>query len=399
MNYSEIDSARDSRFGSPDRIPKIPTLCILLTILASSLVIPAIYSGDEVIAFYISLGACLFCGICLFFSSKRISGAIWTIILMVFSAYFVGSPILPALIFGGLISVGLGSALIRSASKGQALIFTLVFPAAYALAFVITRSSVLAVFSLALLFPILSMGLAGRLSASKTTSIVTCAATVVILTVSVTVWAIFSAYGQFNREVIDTVIDVIKADAIALTEQMLVSSGQIELTEAFKRELATAVDLYVNMSAGSLIAVTLVASYISHSIHCNLFKSFAMDKYLTEKSTTLTVSVSAAIVFIVSYILSFTTDSHGNISLTAIVGGNLAVILAPVLFITGLSAIKSLPKKFGLFGFIIMIALFILIFSMFSQLPIILALIGAFSIIFINVDSWAKEHYGKGENK
>ena len=399
MNYSENASTRGRRFASPDKLPIFPVTCAFLIILASSLVFPAVFSGDDKLASGISIAVCLLCGICFFFSTKRLSGAIFAIMLMAFSVYFVGSPILPALIFGSLISIGLGSALIRSASNGQAFLFALIFPAAYALSFVLTRSVNVALFSLILFFPILSMGLAGRLGATKSTSIIVCAAAVVILIAGITVWDIFSTYGQFNREIIDTVADGIKADTITLMEQMLSYSGQVELTETFKRELTTAIDLYINMSAGSLIALALVASYVSHSVHCNIFKSFGMDRYLTEKSTTLTVSVSAAIVFIVAYILSFSTDSHGNISLTAIVGGNLSIILAPVLFITGFSAIKSLPKRFGLFGLIIMIVLLILIFAMFSQLPIILALTGAFSIIFKNVDSWAKEHYGKGENK
>lgn len=399
MNNSENASTRGRRFASPDKLPIFPVTCAFLIILASSLVLPAVFSGDDKLASGISIAVCLLCGICFFFSTKRLSGAIFAIMLMAFSVYFVGSPILPALIFGSLISIGLGSALIRSASNGQAFFFALIFPAAYALSFVLTRSVNVALFSLILFFPILSMGLAGRLGATKSTSIIVCAAAVVILIACITVWDIFSTYGQFNREIIDAVADGIKADTITLMEQMLSYSGQVELTETFKRELTTAIDLYINMSAGSLIALALVASYVSHSVHCNIFKSFGMDRYLTEKSTTLTVSVSAAIVFIVAYILSFSTDSHGNVSLTAIVGGNLSIILAPVLFITGFSAIKSLPKRFGLFGIIIMIVLLILIFAMFSQLPIILALTGAFSIIFKNVDSWAKEHYGKGENK
>jgi hypothetical protein len=37
--------------------------------------------------------------------------------------------------------------------------------------------------------------------------------------------------------------------------------------------------------------------------------------------------------------------------------------------------------------------------TMFLQIPTLLALVGAFSIIIQSIDAWAKEHYGKGENK
>ena len=165
------------------------------------------------------------------------------------------------------------------------------------------------------------------------------------------------------------------------------------------------IDTYVNFSIGIIGAMSLISAYIAHSFQLNVFKSFGMDGYLTERATKLTVSTYAAVIFVVSHVLSYATDSFGNISLLAIVCGNLSIILLPSLLIISFKTVKYLPQRFGFLGIIILIAVIFMIFTMFShstmflQIPTLLALVGAFSIIIQSIDVWAKEHYGKGENK
>lgn len=399
MNRNGKTFEKSKTFDSPEKLPIFPILCIFLTIVSSSLILPAMFVIESKAAFYISLCTCLLCCVILFISAKKPSKAIWLTVLMAFLAYFVGSPILPALIFGCVISIGSGAALICSAKKWQFAIFALIFPSAYVLSLLITGNFIISLLSCVMLLPILTLGLSNRFGASKTTSVVLCSATIVIPTICLMIISVISTYGQLDRETVTLIADGIKANMISFTEQMYAYFGQAEITEAFKRELAAAVDSYINMSAGSLIALALTASYAAHSLQCNIFSSFALDRFLTEKSLVLTVSVEAAIIFIVAHIASFATDSFGNTSLLAVVGGNLSLILFPAFLVTGFEAIKALPKKLGLLGIIILILLLILIFTMFSQFPIILALLGSFFVIFQNVDSWAKEHYGKGENK
>jgi hypothetical protein len=250
-----------------------------------------------------------------------------------------------------------------------------------------------------LLLPILALGLANRFGAAKTTSVVLCATAFLIPVTGLIIYSVISTYGSLDRNTVDLIADAIKSNMLSVAKEMSAYFGEIEITEPLKKELSAAVDSYINMSVGSLIALALTVAYAAHSLQCSIFRSFGLVKLLDEKRTSLTLSVTSAIVFIASHLLSFATDSLGNTSLLAVVGGNLSLILFPAFLLTGFEAIKALPKKLGLLGLIIMILILVLIFAMFSQFPIILALVGSFSVIFKNVDVWAKEHYGKGENK
>lgn len=399
MNISENPSVRSKALESHEKLSLFPVIFIFLTVIATSLLLPIMLCGKSRAAFSVSIVICLLCSVILFISAKKLSKAVLLILLMAFSASFVGSPILPALIFGGIISIGCGAALICSAKKWQFLVFALIFPIAYALSFLLTGSLIISLLSLFLIFPVSALGLSHRFGAKKTTSLVICAAAVIIPVAGLIILALISTYGQLNRGTVDLIAEGITATMISSMEEMTEYLGQVEITETFKKDIAVAVDSYINMSVGTLIALALTASYAAHALQCNLFYSFGLDKFLDKKRTALSVSVEAAIIFIVAHVLSFATDSFGNTSLWAVVGGNLSLILFPVFLLTGLETIKALPKKLGLVGLVIMILIIILIFAMFSQFPIILALVGSFFVIFKNVDLWAKEHYGKGENK
>ena len=212
-------------------------------------------------------------------------------------------------------------------------------------------------------------------------------------------WAIFSAYGSISYESITAASESFKARFISELTVAMVEVAQVEMTSALQKELVMIVDTYVNVSIGLLGAAAIITSYFANSIQLGIFKKLEMSSHLSPKSTTVTVSLSAAAIFIIAHLLSQATSASGGASLVATVGTNICLILFPALLHTSVGGIRYFLMRFGFLGIIVLIALIIAIFSMFSQILTLLSLFGAFVIIIKSVDAWAKEHYGKGENK
>ena len=113
----------------------------------------------------------------------------------------------------------------------------------------------------------------------------------------------------------------------------------------------------------------------------------------------ISASLVTSLVFVGAYLISFTTNSSGNVALSAVIASNIAFMLTPCLLIVGIKAIRIIPFKLGLLGLLITIAIIIIMFLPFSSALTVLALTGAFFIVIEAIDEWAKEHYSKGENK
>jgi hypothetical protein len=173
----------------------------------------------------------------------------------------------------------------------------------------------------------------------------------------------------------------------------------LEYNVAIRKELILAIEAYFNSAIGLVMALCTVVSFIAIRTQNSLFEAYGLDELLTPKTTTVTVSVTAAVIFAVASILSFSLDSSNNLSIVGVVSGNICLALAPGLTLMGFRAVKELPKRLGRLGIILSIALALAILFLTLTYPTFIAVVGAIYVVALAIDAWAKKFYSKGDNQ
>ena len=376
--------------------PAIINLLLCLALICSSAAIPLFLVGSST-SFTISLVVCVLTAVIVIASSKKAFYSIVFILAMAFSTFYFGTPIIPAILFGTVISVGAGSALLCASRGSETVCYFISFPLAYGISFVFTNDPLVSLTSLALLLPTLSMGLSAKLKGGRTLSLSLCALSEGLLICGAFVLWLFSAYGAVTPEIFDRAATDMAGGFAYYTELALNTFMSEPVTNAMRSEIASLAATTVNILPGTVGCVCIIASFLSHSVHMGLMRAYGIDRYLTKKATTLTVSVEAALIFGVAYLFSFATDSSNDPSFAATVAVNLCLILAPCLIHVGFGLILSLPGKLGILGLILWVVFFIILFNVDTNPLTIFALIGSATVIIARIDAWAKDFYSKGD--
>ena len=310
---------------------------------------------------------------------------------------YFGTPILPALMIGTVISIGAGSALLCGSKGAEIVCYVLSFPAAYAIAYLISGDPIMSLASLALLLPTLCMGLSAKLNGGRTLSLSLCALSEGLLAVGAfSIW-VFVSYGALTPDAFDKASTEMMNGFIYYTELAYSTLYSEPISNVMRTEINTLAAMTVNILPGVIGCVCVILSFFSHSVHMGLLNAYGIERYLTKKATTLTVSMEAALIFGAAYLLSFTTDSSNNVSFAATAAINICLILAPCLIHVGLGLILSLPKKLGILGLILWVVFFVILFNVEANPLTIFALIGSATVVIVNIDSWAKNFYSKGD--
>lgn len=380
-----------------DFSPRV-SLLLALTYLASSLTLPFILAYEDQAATIASFAVLILCAVVLFISAKKTSHAVWLTVLAIFLSYFVGSPILPALIFGSVIGIACASALFCSKS-GVSLAAVLCSAAgSYAICFVVSEDPVLSLFAFAILIPAFFFALSTKQKMGLTASVAICGGLLSAMAVTILVYRMQYLYGSIDLKSLSLAADSFIDAFMYYVKLAMVEVYELEITSAIHTELLGIAESFVNLSPGLVIACGLTLAYFSHNVRKNLFYSYGLDEYLSPEATLLTVSVPAAVIFLIAYLLSFATSAEGGLSLVAIVGNNVAIMLIPCLILKGFTALKAIPLRLGFLGLLISGGIIIFILSSPSA-PSLLALVGAFFVLIVSIDRWAKDHFGKGENQ
>ena len=403
LSSRSLDSSdSQSIFESGDANGKLPprTLALIsITAAASSLCLPTLIAQRGDSALLVSWLTCMLSAIVMFLTSKNFSQAIFRVILLGLTISFFAYPMIPAIIFGGIISVGVFSALICSAKKSQTLIAVLLPVISYALSFALTVDPIISLLSLVFYLPAIPIGLTSRYRSEMTTSTVSGAAVLLLMVAGGFALALQNYYGEVSVAAIDTLVDEFTSQTLAYTKESFELVGAMEYTAAIEKSLILAIDTYVNSAVGLIIAICTIISYIAIKVKNALFSAYRVDEHLSPKSTTVTVSVTAAALFAVAFVMSFALDASNRPSLVAVICTNICIILTPGLTIMAVKGIKAVPKKFGVKGALLSISLITVTVLLFVIQPMILPLVGAIYIILGATDLWAKDFYGKGENQ
>lgn len=379
-------------------IPAKIALLFSLAYLASSLCLPFLLADIEKASYIVSWAVCILCVPILYISAKKTSHAVWLTILWFFLSAFVGSPVLPAIIFGTIISISAASSLISASGNKGPVFLAVATLLSFALTAVVTRDYLISLFSIAILIPAIILAFATKRKAWMTTAIAFSGFGLVVALIAVIIYRMYVLYGNIGLEGLLLAADSF-VDAFAYyTEYALTEVQGIVITPAMSQEILSMAESYVNLAPGIIVAVCLVFAYFAHKAQKNLFFAYSIDEYIIPEMTLLTVSVPAAVIFTISYLLSFATSANGNVSIIAAIGNNICLMLMPCLILKGFAALKALPLKLGFWGILISGGL-IVFFILSPSFPSLLALLGAFFVLIVSIDRWAKDHYGKGEQQ
>ena len=172
-----------------------------------------------------------------------------------------------------------------------------------------------------------------------------------------------------------------------------------ELRDVLMLSVEETIQQCVSAVAGIAIAICACVSYAAVTFQQKIFAAYEIDERLSPEETTFTLSVTAALVFAVAFILTFSVDSFNRVSIVAIVSSNLCIALTPALSLMAFRAIKAFPRRLGPKGLLLSIALIGITVFLFSSFPVILPIVGAIYVVVNAVDTWAKDFYAKGDKK
>lgn len=382
--------------SSNESLPTIVNLLLCILTICSSAMIPLLLSGSAA-TLVLSMIVCTLSTIIVIISSKKRFLSVVYVLVLVFLSFYFGTPILPAIIMGTVVTIGSASALLCAARGSEIIPYIISFPIAYAISLWVTLDPLFSLLSLTLLLPSFSMGLTARLGGSRTLSLALSSLSWGLLVGGAFASWVFTSYGSLSFDAFAKASEDMTGGIIYYTELAFKTINPEAMTNALRKEISYLAPMTINTLVGTVGCACIILSFFSHSVHMGLMRAYGIDRYLTQKSITVTVSFEAALVFAAAYLLTFLTDSSNNISFAATVSLNLCLILAPCLIHTGIGLLLALPQKLGILGMILWIVVLIFLFNIEESPLIMIALLGAFAVIITHIDSWAKKYYSKGD--
>ena len=390
--FSEIDN---NNGFFPIRTVIILALSTLLSSLTGTFMMAGLFDATIVTSWI----SCVLCAMVMFITSKKIFHAVLKTMALGLTISLFGYPIIPALVFGGIISVGAFSTLVCSAKRIGILLPILLPVVAYAIALAVTSDPVISLIAPVIYMPSALMGIATRRKAGMTTATLICASAIFAITVGVAALGLYYYYGSVSQSAAESFTHDATNFVINYYQESFNAIDGLEFSNEMRQLVILAVNVYVNSAVGLAMAVCASVAFIALRTQHKLLEAYGLDEHLSPEATTLTVSVAAAFIFAIAFIMSFSLDSFNQSSIIAVVATNICIALTPAFFMMSLKAAKALPQRLGVIGLLLSIALTFIVMFFFTASPFILPLVGAIYVILGAVDTWAKEFYGKGDKK
>lgn len=320
--------------------------------------------------------------------------AVLSSLLLIFIYSLTSSPLLPATIVAIIVPLAFGGFVCSVCPKKLRALLLLMPITAYLGAFALTGRWVLSLVSVIPTAAALSMGFLQRKNSERKTLIAVSSIILIALMTAVVALMLWER-DMLSMQNISNMINTARDELIAYMKDLTVEVGGSTM-EVFDAEYVDSYVTYMfNLLPSMLTVVCFAVIYIAHSIQLQMYKSCDLDLMVNTKTSKITVSVYCAAIFIVSYILSLSTDVAGNPDMLSAVCGNLRVILTPALLLVGFDAIGAMLRRMRGFGFFVILLLAVAVFTLSSYIILIISAIGAFYVIIKAIDTWAAKHYSK----
>lgn len=398
MHSGSNNVSRSAQTKIPhDRLPCRSVLLLCAATVALSAAVSAVLTSSR-FGIYAAWLICSAAAAFAILTSKKFSTAAAVILLFAFISPSTAAVTVTAAVSGYIILIGIFSTLTASFQKKHVLIVLASFLLSCAAMLAVSRSIPVLAVSAVLLLSSALMGYAMRRGKSRTFSVacfVGLSACAALVSATVLIWL---AHGGISADGAADCAEYLRSSlSLWLTERSAAMGGS-ELAESIAQSASHTAEMLVNLLPGLLVLCLTVAATVSGAVQRALFSSFELDGLLDISRERLTLSPAGATVFILSYIFTFTSSPTGRMSFISAAAENLCLVFIPTLAVTAFYTMRELLQRVGLLAIVICAAVIMLaLFSSASALYLF-ALIGAFRIIVSGIDSWAKEHYGKGDN-
>ena len=402
MNDTQTFENREStqsirtELSSTKKIPLPLFFYLILSSVSGSLLLPLLSVNSPYLG-VLSWIVCATSATTLVFAVRKPMFAALTLITMFSLFSLTGTSVLSALIFGSFITVSTAAVLFCTSSRAKLAVSILMIPITCGIAYALTANPISAALASALYLPALALGITKRCKANKTVCLATATASIVIPALGIAALFVLLLYGSLDTESITAAADALCETYTALMVKAYETVGQ-EVSASALRAFRDEADLLINSSLGFLTALSMTISLIAYNTQKRILITLGFDRARKEK---LFVSLECALIYVIGFILSYTTGASGGISLVAVVSTNLCMMLMILFVILGFDAMQHLVEKLHLIGVLVAAGLLLSTFFLSSlasaSVLSLLALIGAFYVVIINIGQRATDYFGKGE--
>jgi len=342
---------------------------------------------------------CFAFGALVLITSRRFSSIIILSFILFFFASYAGSAASVALIVGTVAACGVYSALASQARSCNIALLAIIPAVVFSCAYALTQEIVLAVAAIAIFLPSLAMGISLRRGGNRVQSIACFSTAAITETVIAALLIIYLENGYLSFELVGRIADNFRLITIEMFTAAIEAAGETAVSADIALMIDEMAIEMTNLLVGLTCAAIITVGYFAQKIQHSLFERFELESFQNESGAPIKASAAAAIVYVVAYICSFTTGASSAPSFTAVAAGNISLILLPLLLYVGFGFLINLPKKIGALALVVWAATFIAAYLLSSSVIDILALVGAFNTLLVNIDVWAEEHYSKGEDQ
>ena len=382
----------------PKRKSENDSLAYAIMVVATlllSLTAPLLLSGSTY-TMPVAWVSCATCAVLVILTSKNFFTIFQIALIYMFAISYLGDPVSLAIVMGTVLASGLYSAAVAAADRSHIFFLVIAPLLPIAVIYLITGELTVSVLSALHFLPALAMGLGARRSMPKTYTVALYAAVLVLIATALSLTHIYLQNGALTFNVIDDSAEYLRGGISAFMNSALKNADLSSLEGALVLQPRRIAILAVNLLPAIITVIALVSGFFAQRVEQSLFNIYGKDKLLESAKEPISVSCTAALVFLVAHLLSFTTSASNTTSFVGIVSLNVSIILLPALLCIGARAlIVKLPKKIGILAIAAWIAIFLISNSVQTSIITILALIGAFYIILVRVEAWAKDHYAK----
>ncbi len=401
MSYIKADTQKKSIASKDLGASAIPTptfLLLSLLTLPASLVLPLALSGNK-LAEPLSFAVCIISAVLIFMISRRISSAILLSIILFFVLPYFPSPIPFAAVIGLITSCGSFFALTAAANTG--LLFTALSTVptlSYIISLLLTDAPIASLFSLVLFPPAAAMAVRIKNKGDRSGAIALFSAVLAAEILLSVLGYIFVKYGSVSLALMANEADMLYSSIVSVLKNAVISAGNAPLTEDLMIQIEGMSAEALNSLVGLAAITAIILGAISQKLGNSVFERFELEELLNASGAPIKASLASALIFSSAHILSLTSSASNAPSFLASAALNISLVFMPLMLYVGCSALLALPKKIGVLAIAAWIGVLLLPSFLSTSVISILSLIGAACTLFSATDSWAREHYGKGED-
>lgn len=202
--------------------------------------------------------------------------------------------------------------------------------------------------------------------------------------------------GNLSADTVKNFFDSLKTEITAAVSNALanaLNNVEVSISATDTIALATStITLIFNLLPATLAITFFVASFVAHSLYISMLSVTVEDKSEIENAVTFRMSVTSAVVFMISYIIALALSAD-KISLYSVVAQNIYTILFPGLTLVTFGFFGGLIRsgRGTCLGTLAYFALFALFFVLTDILLVLASFVGAMIVIISEIKSRGKK--------